>query len=276
MQQTWEQFHRVITPKVQGAWNLHRLTQDLPLDFFLLFSSAASLVGSAGQTNYCAANAFLDALAHYRHRQGLPALSINWGAWAEIGVAAQRQLEQHIKLKGMGMISPAQGLQALQKSFSWPIAQVGVVPFDWQTLLLQFSANTGSPYLSEFTPALDTAPLVQPTVDIRQQLQTAAFDNRTLLLTQYLQAQVVKVLGSHPVQLETNTSLSKLGLDSLMAIDIRNRIITDLGVDLSLELFVEGASITQLADLLLKQLAAQDLILSPNIEISEDMEEIRL
>ncbi len=276
MQQTWEQFHRVITPKVQGAWNLHRLTQDLPLDFFLLFSSAASLVGSAGQTNYCAANAFLDALAHYRHRQGLPALSINWGAWAEIGVAAQRQLEQHIKLKGMGMISPAQGLQALQKSFSWPIAQVGVVPFDWQTLLLQFSANTGSPYLSEFTPALDTAPLVQPTVDIRQQLQTAAFDSRTLLLTQYLQAQVVKVLGSHPVQLETNTSLSKLGLDSLMAIDIRNRIITDLGVDLSLELFVEGASITQLADLLLKQLAAQDLILSPNIEISEDMEEIRL
>jgi acyl transferase domain-containing protein/aryl carrier-like protein len=275
-QQTWEQFHRVITPKVQGAWNLHQLTQDLPLDFFLLFSSAVSLVGSAGQTNYCAANAFLDALAHYRQRQGLPALSINWGAWAEIGVAAQRELEQRIKLKGMGMISPAQGLQALQKSFSWPIAQVGVVPFDWQTLLPPFAANIGSPYLSEFTPAPDAALLVQPTVDIRQQLQTAAFDSRPLLLTQHLQAQVAKMLGSRPAQLEPNTSLSKLGLDSLMAIDLRNRIITDLGVDLSLDLFVEGASITQVADLLLKQLAAQDLILSSNIEISEDMEEIRL
>ena len=88
----WERFNKVLAPKVQGGWNLHTLTQDKPLDFFILFSSAASLLGSPGQANHVAANTFLDTLAHYRRSQGLPALSINWGVWSDIGAAAKRQL----------------------------------------------------------------------------------------------------------------------------------------------------------------------------------------
>ena len=84
-----ESFRRVLAPKVLGAWNLHTLTADLPLDFFVVFSSVASVLGSPGQANYAAANAFLDGLAHDRRSQGLPCLSINWGPWAEVGMAAR-------------------------------------------------------------------------------------------------------------------------------------------------------------------------------------------
>jgi NAD(P)-dependent dehydrogenase (short-subunit alcohol dehydrogenase family) len=87
LKQTWSGFDEVLRPKVYGAWNLHVLTQSMPLDFFVLFSSIASLFGSAGQANYASANAFLDGLAHYRRTLGLPCLAINWGPWAERGMA---------------------------------------------------------------------------------------------------------------------------------------------------------------------------------------------
>jgi hypothetical protein len=84
----WERFSRVLKPKLNGAWNLHRLTREMPLDFFVLFSSAASVMGAVGLGNYAAANAFLDALAHHRRQAGLPALSIDWGPWHSVGMAA--------------------------------------------------------------------------------------------------------------------------------------------------------------------------------------------
>ncbi|NJK63157.1 MAG: SDR family NAD(P)-dependent oxidoreductase, partial [Synechococcaceae cyanobacterium SM2_3_1] len=84
----WSDFWQVLAPKVAGSWNLHQLSQDLPLDFCVWFSSVAALMGSAGQGNYAAANAFMDGLSSYRHQQGLASLSINWGAWSTAGMAA--------------------------------------------------------------------------------------------------------------------------------------------------------------------------------------------
>ncbi|WP_414514556.1 SDR family NAD(P)-dependent oxidoreductase [Nostoc sp. PCC 9305] len=276
LQQTWERFQRVMAPKVEGAWNLHALTQALPLDFFILFSSAASVLGSAGQANHCAANAFLDALAHYRHQLGLSGLSINWGAWAEIGAAAERQFGKQLQHQGMEMMSPSQGLQALEQSFSWEVAQVGVMPLNWLTFMQQFSPGNCPAYLAEFSPVGIAQSLSPPPMEIQQQLQTHDFSDRLQILTIYLKEKIAKVLGCSVERVDANQALSKAGLDSLMAIEIRNRIITELGIDLSLEKFVEGSSINQLADLLLKQLALQGLNENSATEITEDVEEIIL
>ena len=101
LRQDWPHFARVMAPKVDGSWILHRLTVGKSLDFFVLFSSTAALLGSPGQGNHAAANSFLDALAYYRQAKGLPALSINWGVWAEVGSAAMRNVGEHVELQGI-------------------------------------------------------------------------------------------------------------------------------------------------------------------------------
>ncbi len=93
-EQSRERFDRVMAAKVHGAWNLHELTDDMPLELFVLFSSAAAILGSPGQGNYASANAFLDALAHHRRALKLPALSVNWGSWDEVGMAARAEAER--------------------------------------------------------------------------------------------------------------------------------------------------------------------------------------
>ena len=142
LQQSWERYRRVLAPKVDGGWLLHRATQHLDLDFFVLFSSAASLLGSAGQTNHSAANAYLDALAYYRQSQGLPAVSINWGAWSEVGAAVGRGVTERIKAQGIGTIAPHQGIEITEELVRRGRPQVGVVPVDWPVYLSHLPENS--------------------------------------------------------------------------------------------------------------------------------------
>ena len=239
-------------PKVTGSWLLHRLLQDAPLDFFVLFSSAASLIGSPGQANYAAANAYMDALAHYRRAKGRPALSINWGAWSEVGLAAQAMRGGRLALRGFGSIEPKQGIEILEQLLKHDAAQVGVLPLDWQRL-------------RRFNPAIADAPLFSQLNEedqrgdglaaqapaaagiSREALLAAEPDERRRLLESFLGELVSKILGITSATLDKQTPLNTLGLDSLMAIEFKNAVQSSIGVVMSMVSIMHGPSTSQLA-----------------------------
>ena len=266
LQQTWDRFSKVMAPKVTGSWNLHTLTRNKALDFFVMFSSAASLLGSPGQSNHASANAFLDALAHHRRAQGMPGLSINWGAWSEIG-AARGQVGERVKMKGMGTIAPQQGVRLLEQLFWRPLAQVGVVPIVWPTFIQQFQTGIDPPLMAELAPqAREQAKGAQTTAgqaDILRQWAAAVPEERHSCLIAYIRRQVAKVMGLGSAQLNVGQPLNTMGLDSLMAVELRNRIKIDSGIDVPLVKFMEDFSVSSLATELNGQLEASHSSPSP-------------
>jgi len=227
----WPRFAEVLAPKVEGAWLLHTLTQHLPLDFFVLFSSVASLLGSPGQGNHAAANAFLDGLAHYRRAQGLPGLSLNWGAWSEVGAAVKHNIFERLEAQGLGVIAPEQGLRLFAELLPGAPAQVGISPVNWPVFKRQFASGAAPLFLAnvssrEDRPTVTVAAAVESPAaspQILAQLAAAPPNKRVGLLRDYVQAQASKVLGLATTQLvDERTPLNELGLDSLMAVELRN------------------------------------------------------
>ena len=222
-QLNWQQFTKVMTPKVAGAWNLHSLTQECPLDFFVCFSSIASLMGSPGQGNYGAANAFLDALCYYRQSRRLPGLSINWGPWADLGMAAKTANRDRSRwaTQGIQPIVPQNGLQILGELLTSDLPQVGVMAIDWTKFLGQLPAEAISPWFEEL---YDGSKSDSPTVPaFLQQLETVSTSERWHLLREHIRSQLAKVLGlNSPAQIDLQQGFAELGMDSLMAVELRN------------------------------------------------------
>ena len=245
---------RVLAPKVQGAWNLHTLTQGQRLDFFVLFSSAVSLLGSPGQGNHAAANAFLDALAVYRRQAGLPGLSINWGAWAEIGAAAQKPMEH---AAGVEWITPPQGIRLLETIWQEPVAQVGAIPIHWADFLArQRLAQT--PFLEAFrhlTPPAST-PVTQTPSIFRQQLAVMPPEKRRQVLEAHVEAQIAQVLGLQLAELDWQTGFFDLGLDSLTALELKNSLQASLGCVLPSTLTFDYPTVAELLDYLATQIGS--------------------
>lgn len=251
----------VLRPKVVGGWLLHRLLADAPLDFFVLFSSAGSLLGQPGQGNYAAANAFLDALAHHRRAQGQPALSINWGAWAELGFAATtggRRLAKHLALHGIRSLAPELALKVLERLLRLGSTQVAVVPVNWAQYHQFHPAGTESPLLSQVVRAEADIPLqVGHPGEKRDTLLAAKPMERQQLLQSYLSEQVARVLLLPASQVDVQQPLSNLGLDSLMAVELKNRIAVDVGVNVPMVKFLQGFSVAEAATQILEQLTAE-------------------
>jgi NADPH:quinone reductase-like Zn-dependent oxidoreductase len=253
LQQDRARFERVMGPKVGGAWNLHRATRarGVTLDFFVLFSSVASVLGSAGQGNYAAANAFLDALAYRRRAEGLPALSINWGAWAEVGMAAR--LEHRVRDNGMGAMLPQQATRVLGRVLGNPEPQIVVAPIDWQRVRVMAQNAGVSPLLSDLAPGGQGAQVAGSAAashNLAQRLEAVSPEEQRSLISAYLRAQVSQIMGVAPGDGDLDIPLSSLGLDSLMAVELRNRVQAEVGMLLSVAQLLEGVSVNQLVELL--------------------------
>ncbi|MCC5624540.1 SDR family NAD(P)-dependent oxidoreductase, partial [Nostoc sp. CHAB 5715] len=254
-----KRMQKVMAPKIIGAWNLHAQTLNLPLDFFVLFSSVASSVGNPGQGNYVAANTFLDSLAYHRRVQGLPALTINWGAVTDVGyVAENSEVGEHLKQIGVKQLPSQHGLEMLGVLLQQQAVQIVVAPVDWQRwakfhaagLLPRFSQLAG-----EVTPNEPQADNGKAEGDSPvKSILAAEPAERQQLLESCIREQVARVLLSSASKLDIEQPLTALGLDSLMAVELSNRIKNELGVDVSTVKLIQGPSIGQVATQLNKQL----------------------
>lgn len=267
MRMTPERLRTVMAPKVLGAWHLHRHSAALSLDFFVLFSSAAALLGSPGQSNYVAGNAFMDALAHYRRQRNQPGLSINWGFWAEVGKAAEGDQPGNL-LPGIWTIPPDQGVTVLERLLSISAAQVGVMPIHWPMLLNAFRQQR---LPSFFQVLADQAPTQQqrgPALRLDQglldTLAGAAPEERHQHLIVHLSTQVKAVLRMDmSAGLEPEQGLFDLGMDSLMAVELKNRLEATLGIQLSTAAPFNYPTIEKLAGHLVTLLFPEDAAPEP-------------
>jgi acyl transferase domain-containing protein/NADPH:quinone reductase-like Zn-dependent oxidoreductase len=228
LQQDWPRFASVMGAKVQGAWALHAMTRDDALDTFVLFSSVASVLGSPGQGNHSAANAYLDALAHARQASGLPALSVNWGAWGEVGAVASAERERRVQLQGLGAMTPAEGLAALEAALELGRPQVAAAVIDWDRLRSRRAYGGSRSLLTDLLAAEAMAtPAAGPA--LRQRLAEAPATRRAPLLAAHVAARVARVLGIEGSgSLDPHRPLNEMGLDSLMAVELRNLLRADL------------------------------------------------
>ena len=273
MKQTAERFGRVMAPKVAGSWNLHALTLEHRLDFFVLFSSVASLLGSPGQSNYAAGNSFMDALAQHRRLRGLPAISVNWGPWAEAGMAAdlaKRSARRWIP-EGVTALSSADGLSALAGLLPTSAAQMAVMPVDWARFLSQFPEGKeprvleriASQVVRPTTPKADS-----PQPRIREELLAFPPGERRGRLIAYLQQRTGAVMGLPADNLpDPEQGLFEMGLDSLMAVELKNLLSLAMGKDLPASLLFSFPNITALADFLLTEFVPADEAESDSVAI---------
>lgn len=267
VQQNWSQFDKVLRSKVQGAWNLHELTKNINLNFFILFSSVTSLTGSIGVGSYAAANSFLDALAHFRQQQGLSALSINWGPWAEVGMLTKldRKARDMWTAQGMRPISTPEGVNLLENLLEQRHPQLAAFQVDWSQWMKHYVKGKEPSILTHFisTEKKNNKYEYQPS----QQERLAAtgtlltkpskigdVDQTVINLSTNQWKETIKQLIRKILQIETTSVIEEtepfqeLGLDSLMSVELRNLLEKKLDKNLSATLLFNYTSVETLAD----------------------------
>ncbi len=245
----WERFEKVTSPKIEGAWNLHSLLQDKPLDFFVLFSSAGSMLGSPGQGNHVAGNAFLDALAHYRRARGLAGLSINWSQWSEVGEAAHVNRGGRLASQGIPALTLAQALRALELLLLQDAPQVGVMKFDLQQWAGFYPQAANSSLLRQVAGERRGAKAEEnESYAFRASLAGAGSERRRLsMLEEFLKKEVAWVLRLAERDVARDVPFSDIGLDSLRSLELRNRLEHALGLTLPATLVWQFPTVEALA-----------------------------
>ncbi|HLU25285.1 MAG TPA: SDR family NAD(P)-dependent oxidoreductase, partial [Longimicrobiales bacterium] len=264
LRQDWLRFRRVFAPKVDGGWILHSRTRERALDFFVLYSSAAAILGPGGLANHAAACSFLDALAHRRRAEGLPALSIDWGQWADVGVAAERGVADRLAARGIGAMTSAQGIAAFERVLGDADAapQVVVLPIDWGRRLERGDAPRFFSLVATESQRADGG-RIGPSdegagrVGLKERLRDMPPARRAGELREFVRRQAAKVLGlASADRIDPRQPLQELGLDSLMVVELRNLLGSGLEVSrpLPATLAFDHPTVEALTGYLLKEL----------------------
>jgi acyl transferase domain-containing protein len=261
--QEWKRCRQVLRGKAHGAFVLHELTQDDPLDFFVLYSAAGVLLGAGGQGVYPAANAELDALAQARRQRGLPATSVAWGSWAGAGMAATSTGRAHDvwAKRGLKPVTPERGFRALERLLGDDTAYAAMLPINWA----QFLATL--PPGADPEPFTDLAPVAPPRQasaagsgdSVVTRLRAAPAETRRSALLDFLRERALHAIGHDPATpVEPRVPLKELGLDSLMAVELRNTLARSIEQPLPATLLFDYPTLTALADHLSRLLALEE------------------
>ncbi len=265
--QTEERFRKVLEPKIQGSWNLHELTEGDSLDFFVLFSSLASALGSPGQANYASANAFLDGLAHYRQALGLKALSINWGPFSEVGMAARKKTSARLAAQGVSSMPPDVGLHMMSRLLAQSNPEIVVAAVDWpawmeavgpaaQPTSVSDLLSPGGPIEAKIETAGGNGH------DRRGQLLSMPLKERSEAVQEYMCGYLSKILKMPAATVPRDQPLNNMGLDSLIAMEFEDGLHTELGTTIPIAELLRGPSILELSDIILSQLNDDRLVLT--------------
>ena len=253
LHQSHDKLARVFAPKVRGAWNLHCATQDDDLDHFVLFSSVSAVLGSAGQANHAAANAFMDALSGYRRSRGQPGLSINWGPWSGIGAAAARGVDKRGDLAGVGMITPEEGITLLEHLLGTEHPQIAGVRLDVDKLPPRWKELPVFETL--LATASQTASGRNGDSPFRKKYAATPATQKRIRLLGHLQTLVAATLGiKDPKSIPPDEALSDLGLDSLASLELCNNIEESLSTTLPSTLIFDYPTLNALAGYFLQVL----------------------
>jgi acyl transferase domain-containing protein/NADPH:quinone reductase-like Zn-dependent oxidoreductase/acyl carrier protein len=274
--QAGERFARVFAPKLDGAWHLHALTRELPLQHFVLFASFAGVLGGAGQSNYAAANAFLDALAHHRRARGLAGLSIDWGLWAEpTGVTAHLTDAERARMARAGVLPlpTEQALRLLDRALAAPQAQL--VSNRFAPRLFATAADELPPLFRQLgRRQLRRAADPSARASLRDELATLSPAARARALFGFVTDAIAAVMGSEAAAIDGDRPLGEAGLDSLLAVELRNRLAAASGLRLPSTLLFDHptphALCRYLESLLLEQPASPRALAKANVQASAE------
>lgn len=252
-----EQLRAVLRPKVDAAWTLHHLLADRPPCMLVLFSSIAGVIGSGGQIAYAAGNAFLDGLSAWRVARGLRGVSLAWGAWAGAGMAARLDaaVQARMERQGVRFLSPEHGLSLLDASLGGGEAVRVPIDLDLAAFSRPDAPGEVPPLLSDLVRR-GPAPSVVSAAAAVAGLEPSA---RAEWLKQAVRTQVAAVLGLAGADaVPADADVNALGLDSMMAVELRNRLNRLIGASLPLSVVFENPRVPALADALNGALGAQE------------------
>lgn len=260
-EQSWERFEKVLTPKISAARLLDEFTKDLALDFFVLYSSAASVLGSPGQSNYATGNAFLDGLAHQRRAAGLPAVSVNWGPWAA-GMADDERILKRLRLQGISPLDIDEAHEALAEILSSGLVQATVLDVDWRRM--QSGLGGESPAMLERLAGSRQKSQLADSAFVGQLKKLKGNAQRELVLTT-VQKLFQDVLSTTDAP-ETDRPLIEMGLDSLMAVEFSTELQMLLGEQYTIgpTMLFDHPTIEAISDHVLDMVSAMEVDEAPS------------